>query len=34
MAAVVVASIVMPIALLATFGLRESYGTDLDFTEK
>jgi hypothetical protein len=24
----------MPIALLATFGLRESYGTDLDFTEK
>ena len=34
MAAAVVASIVMPIALLATFGLRESYGTDLNFTEK
>jgi putative MFS transporter len=33
-AAAVVASIVMPIALLATFGLRESYGTDLNFTEK
>jgi len=34
MAAAVVASIVMPIAIVATFGLRETYGTDLDFTEK
>ena len=33
-AAAIVAAIVMPIAILATFGLRESYGTDLDFTEK
>ena len=34
MAAAIVASIVMPIAIVATFGLRETYGTDLDFTEK
>jgi hypothetical protein len=33
-AAAIVAAIVMPIAILATFGLRESYGTDLDFAEK
>ena len=33
-AAVVVAAIIMPIAMLATLGLRESYGTDLDFNEK
>ena len=33
-AAAVVAAIVMPVAILATFGLRESYGTDLDFNEK
>ena len=33
-AAVIVAAIVMPIAMLATLGLRESYGTDLDFNEK
>jgi hypothetical protein len=24
----------MPIAMIATLGLRESYGTDLDFNEK
>ena len=33
-AAAIVAAIVMPIALIATFGLRETYGTDLNFTEK
>ena len=33
MAAAVVAAIVMPIAMLAVFGLRESYGTSLDFHE-
>ena len=33
-AAAIVAAIVMPIAIIATFGLRETYGTDLDFTEK
>jgi MFS family permease len=33
-AAVVVAAIIMPIAMIATLGLRESYGTDLDFNEK
>lgn len=33
-AAVAVAAIIMPIAMLATLGLRESYGTDLDFNEK
>jgi MFS family permease len=33
-AALVVAAIVMPVAMIATLGLRESYGTDLDFTEK
>ncbi len=33
-AALAVAAIVMPISMLATLGLRESYGTDLDFNEK
>jgi MFS family permease len=33
-AAVAVAAIIMPIAMIATLGLRESYGTDLDFNEK
>jgi len=33
-AALAVAAVVMPIAILATFGLRESYGTDLNFNEK
>jgi hypothetical protein len=33
-AAAIVAVVVMPIAMLATLGLRESYGTDLDFNEE
>jgi hypothetical protein len=32
--AAVVAACVLPIAFVATFGLRESYGTDLDFQEE
>jgi MFS family permease len=32
-AALVVAAVVMPLALIATFGIRESYATDLDFNE-
>lgn len=32
-AAAIVAVIVMPLAMLATLGLRESYGTSLDFNE-
>ncbi|MFM1805372.1 MAG: hypothetical protein RL136_2251 [Planctomycetota bacterium] len=32
-AALLVGVVVMPLAILATFGLRESYGTDLDFNE-
>ncbi len=33
LAAAVVAAVVMPVAMLAVFGLRESYGTSLDFHE-
>ncbi len=33
-AAAIVAAVVMPIAMFATLGLRESYGTDLDFNEE
>lgn len=32
-AALVVAAVVMPLALVATLGIRESYATDLDFNE-
>ncbi|NBR28526.1 MAG: MFS transporter, partial [Betaproteobacteria bacterium] len=33
-AAAAVAALVIPIAMIAVRGLRESYGTDLDFIEK
>ena len=32
--AAIVAALVLPVAFLAVFGLRESYGTDLDFQEE
>lgn len=32
-AALAVAAVVLPVAMVATLGLRESYGTDLDFNE-
>jgi hypothetical protein len=33
-AALVVGVLVMPLAMVATLGLRESYGTDLEFNEE
>jgi hypothetical protein len=33
-AAAIVAAIVLPISFIATLGVRESYGADLDFNEE